>query len=129
MPASRTRALGSSSGAREGSSPERALDDRSVPRNEAAGNAAVVEPRRSVLAEKERGFRGDVGGETARAGRSDLLPRRVTRLARTRVDEVASARGGAARREAALDHADRAAVRQRHVDRAADGDVAAGRDE
>ena len=98
--------------------------------DEAAGDAARVEPLRP--ARRRAGSRSSrrrprprhVAPDAVTCSQGDSLGH-----ARRRVDQVRAARGGAARRETAGHDPDRAAGRQRDVDRATHREVAADRDE
>ena len=104
---------------------------------EPAGQPALVEPVRAVVAEQEGSLGCDVGCEARRAANRYLVPRARRGPAGCRVDQVmlllAAAEPAplraAARSETAGDEPHRSAIRQRHVEWRVRGQVAARRDE
>jgi len=93
------------------------LDDLAVHADEAARDSARLKPVGPALAQQEAGLRRDIGVETAGAGRRHLLPARIARAAGRGVDEVRAARCRPARCESARNHPNRAAGRERDVQR------------
>ena len=117
--------------------PPRAVGDGPIVRpQEAAGQAAFVQPVGALVAQQERRLGGDIGIQARGARHRHLLPARLRRPAGDGIDQVvllpsAAAPGApspAAGGKAAGLEPHGAAPGQLHVDRSARGDVAAGGD-